>query len=307
VRSVDDSNSSEDEVELIDLLRTIWARRYFIILTTLSLILIAGVGMQMLPKKYETTALIQIGRVWEKEIENPYLTREWMGSDAFLLRIIEKLNLNITPQEMREKKRIQAEVLESGPSGKKVPLLLSLRVQGEVPQQTVKIAETVSRFLIEKHHARFQERLQEHQVYEESLTQNVAQIETAIRGLEVLIEKQQMKPVVNAPSVILLQSQLEQKNVQLLEFKRELKDTRINNNSKIITENTRLIAAPIIPTKPVGPRIFLFSAVAGVLGFFSALCLAFFLEYLKQVRSSELESINLRKKKREKRKISELM
>jgi len=73
-----------------------------------------------------------------------------------------------------------------------------------------------------------------------------------------------------------------------------------------MTENTRLLSEAIVPTKPVGPRIVLFISVAGVLGFFSALFLAFFLEYLKQVSSTELESLRS-KKKREKRKVSELL
>jgi len=305
VRSLEDSNAG-DEIELIDLLRIIWSRRNFIIFTTLILMAIAGGISWMLPKKYETTAYIQIGRVWEKEIENPYLTREWLGSDAFFVQIIEQLNLDTTADQMRKNKRIQAEVLESGPTGKKLPLLLSVRVYDEIPQQTVDIAQTVTNLLIKRHESRFQERLHEYQIYEKSLSHDVAQIENAIRELELLIQKQQMAPVVNAPSVILLQSQLEQKNVQLLGFKRELKDTRINNNSKIMTENTRLISAPIIPTKPVGPRIVLFSSLAGALGFISALVLAFFLEYLKQVQSREAEYLKS-KKKREKRKVGELI
>ncbi len=304
MRSLEDSDS-EDEIELIDLLRIIWSRRKFIVFTTLILIVIVGTIALTLPKKYETTMLIQMGRVWEKEIENPYLTREWMESDAFFLQIIKQLNLDPTVDQMRANKHIQAEVVESGPSGKKVPLLLSIRIHNEVPQQTVHIAQAVANLVIEKHKSRFEERFHEYQLYEEGLSHDVAQIESTTRELEILIKKQQMAPVVNAPSVILLQSQLEQKNVQLLEFKRELKETRINNNSKIMTENTRLISSPIIPTKPIGPRIVLFVSVAGVLGVFSALFFAFFLEYLKKARSTELESIRL-KKKREKRKVGEL-
>lgn len=297
MRSLEDSKIA-DEIELIDLLRVIWSWRKFILLIPLILMMLAGAVTQLLPEKYETTALIQIGRVWEKEIENPHLTREWMQSDDFFAQVIDKLKLETTPSQMKLNKMIQSEVLESGPSGKKVSVLLSLRVHAETPQQPVEIAQAVADLLIEKHQSRFNERLHEYQNYEEGLSNTVSRIERAIIELELLIKKQQMAPVVNAPSVILLQSQLEQKNVQLLGFKRELKDTRINNNSKIMTENTRLIAVPIIPTNPVGPRVLLFISVAGVLGLFSALILAFFLDYLKQARSREIE-YTAPKKKRE--------
>lgn len=287
----------EDEIELIDLLRVIWSRRFFIIFTTLILMAGAGGVGKILPKKYETTALIQIGRVWEKEIENPYLTKEWISSEAFLSQIIKKLGLNVTPDQMRKKKSIEAKVLESGPSANKTPLLLSVRVHDEIPQQTVDIVEAVADLLIETHQVRFRERLHEYQAYEEGLSNDVSQIEKAIRELELLIKKQQLAPVVNAPSVILLQSQLEQKNVQLLGFKRELKDVRINNHSKIMTENTRLISSPIRPTEPVAPRVFFLISLTGALGGAAALFLAFFLEYLKQARSRETESLKSKKKK----------
>lgn len=290
-------SDNEDEIELIDLLRVIWSRRVFIVFTTLILMAGAGVVSQILPKKYETTALIQIGRVWEKEIESPYLTKEWIFSDAFLSQIIKKLGLDTTPDQMRKKKSIEVKVLESGPSGNKTPLLLSVRVQSEIPEQTVAVSEAVASLLIETHQVRFQERLHEYQVYAEGLSHDVSQIENATRELELLIKKQQLAPVVNAPSVILLQSQLEQKNVQLLGFKRELKDVRINNNSKIMTENTRLVSPPITPTKPVAPRVFFLISLAGALGGAAALFLAFFLEYLKQARSRETESLKSKKKK----------
>lgn len=284
MRSLENSEI-EDEIELIDLLRIIWSRRKLIILTTLVFMVISGGITQMRPDRYETTALIQIGRVWEKEIENPYLTREWMESDAFLLQVIEKLHLDTTPRQIQE--AVRTKVLEKGASGRKKPLLLSVQVFAETPQQPVNIAETIVTLVIEKHRLRFEEWFHEYQVYEEGLSHDVARIEKAIRDLEVLVKKQQMAPVVNAPSVILLQSQLEQKNVQLLEFKRELQDTRLSNNSKVITENTRLIAPPIIPTEPLGSGIVLFVSVAGVLGFFGTVLLSFLLEYLKQVQLKE--------------------
>lgn len=273
----------EEEVELIDYLRVIWKRRKLILIGTLFCVAVAGIVSSLLPPVYEATAQIRIGRVWDKEIENPYLTKDLIGSDAFLARVIKQLNLPTTPYKIKKAKTIEIEVLEGGAAGQKVPLLLDIRTHSHDPQQAVDIANTVSRLLIEDHQRRFEEKLKEYQAYEKETARQVARVEEQITDLEGLIKKQSLNPSVNAPSVILLQAQLEQKNVQLLNFQKELKDTRINNISSIVTENTQLVGPPVLPNDHVNSRVKLNMAVAGVLGLFTILILAFFLEYLERV------------------------
>lgn len=280
----------EEEVELIDYLRVIWKRRGLILFGTILSMVFAGAVSFALPPRYEATAQVRIGRVWDKEIENPYLTSEMIDSDAFLVRIIEKLHLPTTPYQMKKRKVVEVRVLEGGATGQKLPLLLSIQARATDPQQTVDVANAVAHFLVEEHQKRFEEKLKEYQFYEEELAREAARIEDQIRDLEKMIKKQSLGPTVNAPSVILLQAQLEEKNVQLLNFKRELKDTRVNNTSSIVTENTRLVAAPVLPKDHINPKVGLTMAVVGVLALFVSLMLGFFLEYLEQVRLRESKS-----------------
>ncbi|MFQ5949657.1 MAG: hypothetical protein ACE5J1_03100, partial [Nitrospiria bacterium] len=223
-----------------------------------------------------------IGKVWDHNIDDPYLVKETIESDAFLSRLIKVLNLPTTPQKIG--KALSTKVVETK---KKEAILLEIQGHSSDPRQAVEIVDTTARLLIEDHRQRFEEGLNEHKSYETKLEKDVARIEAAVDELGRLIKGQQMNPTVNAPSVILLQGRLGEKNAQLIEIRRELRDTRINNRSSIVTENTRLISPPVLPKDPVNPRVMLMMALAGMVGLFAALILAFFLEYLAQVRIRE--------------------
>lgn len=271
----------EKEVELIDYIRVVWRRRRLIVFSTIISIMLAGIVSFFMPPVYEVTAQLRIGRVWDKEIESHYLTKELVGSDGFLSRVIKRLNLPLTPYIMKKRKTISVEVLEGGGASQRFPLLLNIQIRTNDPQQALDISNAVSSILIEEHQGRYEEKLKEYRSYEEELKREVGRIEEQINDLERMIKKQSLSPSVNAPSVILLQAQLEQKNVQLLNLKKELKDTRLNNASSIITEMTKLISPPILPKERISPKIELNMAIAGFLGFFLALTLALFLEHTR--------------------------
>ncbi|MGB3940167.1 MAG: Wzz/FepE/Etk N-terminal domain-containing protein [Candidatus Manganitrophaceae bacterium] len=276
----------DEEIELIDYLRVLWKRRKLILLGTVLSVVVAGVISLFLPPVYEATAQIRIGRVWDKEVENPYLASALVGSDAFLMKVIDRVHLPITPYQMKKQKIIEMAVFEGGVAGQKLPVLLNVLIRSPKPQEAVDIGNTVAGLLVEEHQKRFEERLKEYRAYENDLEREVPRIEGQIHDLEGLIKKQSLTSTMNAPSVILLQAQLEQKSVQLLTFKKELKEVRINNASSMATENTKLVAPPVLPKEHVSPKINLNMAVAGVLGLFGTLMLSFFLEYLERVRQS---------------------
>ncbi|HXF90369.1 MAG TPA: Wzz/FepE/Etk N-terminal domain-containing protein [Candidatus Nitrosotenuis sp.] len=281
-------NQKSIETELIDYVLVISRRRKFIFLGTFLLVVIAGVVSFTLPPLYEATTQIKIGRVWDKELENPYLTSELINSDAFLEKVIKKLNLSITPFQLKRKELIKTRVLEWGASGQKIPVLLTIQTRSHDPQEAVNLGNVIGDFLVEDHQQRYEERLKEYKEYEKDLRFQVTRIEEQVNELEQLIKKQSLNPAVSAPSVILLQAQLEQKSAQLLTFKKELKDTRINNYSSLVTENTRIVSMPVLPREHINPHVVLNMVLTGMLGFFITLILAFFLEYLKKARTREV-------------------
>ena len=86
----------------------------------------------------------------------------------------------------------------------------------------------------------------------------------------------------NVPAVILLQAQLEERQSQVLEFVKELRDVGLSNTARARTENTRIIFPAVAPENPVYPKTGFNVVVAGLVGFMGALVAAFFLEFLAQ-------------------------
>lgn len=281
------SSQGLEEVELIDYLRVIWQRRKFILLGTLIPVIIVGVVSAAMTPLYEATTQIRIGRVWDKEIENPYFVSELITSDAFLNKVVQKLNPSVTPYELKQNKMIDVQVVEGGTSGPRVPILLSIKTRAHEPKDAVDFGNMIADLLVEQQYRRFDERLQQYLSYEKDLEGQVDRMEEQINVLEKLLQKQSLSPTVNAPAVILLQAQLEQKNVQLLSFKKELKETKVNNLSSIVTESTKIISPPVLPKNHINPRGKFNMAVAGALALFLSIMLAFFLEYLKQVNQKK--------------------
>ncbi len=278
----------EEEVELIDYLRVIWKRRWLIVGGTLICMLAALVVSLLLPKVYETSLNLQIGRVWEKPIESPYRVTEIINSEPFLDKVRKKMGLDQTAHEMKTGKVVVAESIEGGKiSDQGNPILVSILTKARTPEKTVELVQTVADLVIQEHKPRFDELISEYVRYEKELKDQIQVIQKEIDELDVILKRQRTNPKVNAPAVILLQAQLEQKQSQLLEFVRELRDVRMNNTSRARTEKTQVILPPVLPEDHVTPKTRLNVLIAGIFGLISVLMLAFFLEYLERVKRRE--------------------
>ncbi len=86
---------------------------------------------------------------------------------------------------------------------------------------------------------------------------------------------------VDAPAVILLQANVDDRERNLGDLRRELKDSRL---SRVGYENTSVIAADVSPQDPIRPKVKLNVALAGTLGLMMFTFLAFFLEYLEKFK-----------------------
>ena len=74
----------EDEVSLYDYIKVISKWKRFIIIGTFVCIFTAGVVSLRLPKVYEASLDLKIGKVWGSSIEEPALVSETIASESFL-------------------------------------------------------------------------------------------------------------------------------------------------------------------------------------------------------------------------------
>jgi capsular polysaccharide biosynthesis protein len=277
-----------EEVQLIDYLRVMWKRRWLIVSGPLICMIAAGLVSLRLPKVYETSLYLDVGKTWGMQVEDPYKVVELINSTPFIAKVKQVTNWPESVEQMAARRRITAETIqgEGGPSGKKA-ILVKVLTRGDTPQQTVGIANAVADLVIQDHKALFDEQMREYSRYETELGNQIKAMEKDLHDLDMILKRQRANPTVNAPAVILLQAQLEQKQSQLLNFMKELRDVKIANNSKTRTENTRVVLPAVLPERPVGPKATLNVAVAGMIGLCAALVAAFFLEYLDRVKRRE--------------------
>ena len=177
--------------------------------------------------------------------------------------------------------------MAKGREGGKAPLLVNIAARANAPERAVDLAETAAELVVQAHKPLFDDLMGQHRRYEEKLDKQVQVIQKELGELEGAIKSNRTSPQVNAPAVILMQAQLEQKQSQLLGFIRELRDVRIHNTSSAYSEGTRVVLPPVLPEHHTNPRVKLNTLIAGIIGFMSTLMLAFLLEYLKNVKIRE--------------------
>ncbi len=94
----------EKDPNLTDLLLVIWKRRWLIVLPTFALVLLAGIGSFLLPKKYEVDAIIQpskmfvqteAGQFEEVVVIDPRQTAGQVNQESYNRLIAAQLNIDI--------------------------------------------------------------------------------------------------------------------------------------------------------------------------------------------------------------------
>jgi len=268
----------EEEVELIDYLRVIRKRRWLIVGGTIACMIAALLISLLSPKVYEANLSLKVGQVWQNPLDDPNRVAEVINSEPFLDKVRQKTDLGKTAYKMKKEKIVVAKAIE------KAAILVNLTTRANSPEKAVELAEVTADLVIQEHRARFDELMSEHLRYEKELGNQIQIIQKAIEELDAALKRQRTNPQVNAPAVILLQAQLEQKQSQLLGFVRELRDVRMANTAKARTENTKVVLPPVFPEDHVNPKIKLNVLIAGIVGLITVLMLAFFLEYLEQVK-----------------------
>ena len=274
----------EQEVELIDYLRVIWKRKGLIVGGTLLAGATALVVSLSMPKTYETSRTLKIGvlaggiykgkGIAGKDIESREAVIGRLRDHRFLRRGIQELQLKLTAKDMAY--RISIDL--------KVNPHVRYEVQASDPQLATRIADWLAEAIITIHRNVFEKGMSITKAHEEKVAAMIADIEAEIRNMKSTLEAIVKSPDTHTPSVILLQANVDDRERNLGDLRRELKDSRL---SRIGHENTFVIAADVSPHDPIRPKVKLNVALAGTLGLMMFTCLAFFLEYIEKDRRRE--------------------
>jgi uncharacterized protein involved in exopolysaccharide biosynthesis len=278
---------NQEEIELSIYFKVLWKWRRLIVGVALFSMLLAWPVSLLMPKIYETSLFLEVGQVWEKPLDDTYRVAEVINSESFLDKIREKTHFTMTANEMKSHKIITAKTLEGSKKAvTAIPSLVEIAVKADTPEKTIALAQAAADLLIQEHKIRFDALMKEYGNYETNLEEQSRTVQKEIEELDSLLKRQRTNPQVNAPAVILLQAQLEQKQSQWLGYVRELRDVRISNRSNTRSENTRVIYPPILPIDYVSPKIVINVVITGLAGVTILILFVFFMETIKKTKEN---------------------
>jgi len=278
----------QNEVELIDYLKVIWKRKGLIVGGTLVAAAAALVVSLSMPKTYEVSRTIQIGKlpggiykqtiiidgkiVEGKLVESREAVIGRLTDHRAMEMVMEKVHSGLPNTEIGAHVSIST---QPNPNVKYV-------VQTHDPQAAVRIADGLAEYVIKVHKLLFDRGLQITKGYE-------AQLEGRIRSLE--IENRETKKAykrviedrnVDSTAIVLLQANIGERERNLTDLRKELNKARL---SRLSYENTSVIAADASPQYPVKPRVKLNVVLVVTLGLMMFTFVAFFMEYVEKARS----------------------
>lgn len=217
----------QENTELIDYLGVIWKWKLLIILITVVCAVTSGVVSFVLPKVYQSSAIVEVGRVPRhrgtaqeqiEPIEDIESVSEVVESDEMLSKIKEKFNLRTTLGGIRA--RLDVEPILGKYIGSRLQArLIKITFEDQNPQLTVDVLNTLSDSLIDQH-------LKEYQASIKSLDQEIANSQEKIKIISHEIDLQNSYQKV-------VDEQIKVAEKAIAETKKELSQLSLKNISPL--------------------------------------------------------------------------
>ncbi len=159
-----------EEIRLDRYAAALWRAKFLIIGGVIVAAAVAYFISRGQPTSHSATAQLRIGRVWDKPIEDPYITERIINSPGFLREIAPQIG--VEPGRLR--RAIKAETIIAGPRRSRYPILVSIRATTETADRSVELAESVAEQVKARHEALFNDAIKPHLEEERLLGERVA-------------------------------------------------------------------------------------------------------------------------------------
>jgi len=137
-------SSYEEEINLRDYLQTIWKRKMSIIAVFLIIVILGGILTYfVLPKIYESTSILRIGKISGEHIETPEQTEVIISTLTINREIMRRLDL----LELPKKSKIPEEIRITN----KIDDFLKVKTTASTPERTLALNEITNEIIIERH------------------------------------------------------------------------------------------------------------------------------------------------------------
>lgn len=265
----------DDEIELRDLIRPLWRRRWLITGIFVLAVFVAGIWSYMMAPVYQVHALISLGKFNSSIYTSTGPAREVIVSDDFIREVAEELNLGIPNEQFRAfKDSIKVEAV-SDANMLKISIETTDRAEGKA------VLEQIFRAFYDKSYPEFERE-------EKLLRKQLATLQAALEDVEGRI-------ATTAASLERIESgrldtiERDFRRSQLLESAQGFEEQRLALLDRALDlqkelnglQTAKVIRSPREPITPVKPNKKMNVALAGVLGLMVGVFLAFGLEYAR--------------------------
>jgi len=265
----------EKEVDLRDYINMVKKRWKIILIIFLVSIITSAVVSFLLPKTYEASAMVRIGRTRNGLLEDSSTVIEIFKSKPTLEKVAQELNIPPTHGKLGE---LTSKIRMREKSG-----LLEIKGRGETPEEAMKLVNAVATALLKRHEQIFEqaklildeylasgkERLAEMEKEIEMLRKKIDELETTNSEAKATVARGYMESLERS------RDRYEQLEVELREKKME---------DSYGTVSTELVIPPTTPKNPVGPKKKQNVLIAGILGLFVGFVTAAMAEYFEKPR-----------------------
>lgn len=261
----------EEEIDLIDYGRIIWRRKWKIILIATIIITLASIYTFLSPKIYESSILIEIGKIKDNYLE----------SQDDIIVFLEQLLMSRSLTSELGLKEEQWPILKKSIKVRKVGSFIKITAQDKDPAKAKQKVEIMADLLIKRHQQMFAQEKKIRNAEIEQIKKYIQEIKENITKLEK--EFARVKNAKTEGEGLLAQGYLtvlEKEKSNLRTLNQELIEKERETSSG--SYETKIIVPSEWPLKPVKPNKLLNISIAAILGVFVGIFWAFLKEYLEK-------------------------
>jgi len=263
----------EKEVDLRDYLRMLKRRWKIILIIFLASTITAAVVSFRLPKMYESSAMVRIGRTRDKLLEEPSAVIEIFGTRAMLGKIEEELDISPGGTKLQE---LASKIKMREKSG-----LLQIRGRAETPEEARMLVKGVTAVLLKRHEQLLEQARMILNEYLASGEERLLEMGKEIVMLQKKIEELEATDSEAKATVARgYMESLERSRDRYELLQVELREKKMEESYG--TVSTELVIPPTTPEKPIAPKKKQNVMIAGILGLFIGFVCAAIVEYFEK-------------------------
>ena len=269
-------NYDSPDFTVRDILRTL-RRQWKIVIGVPLVVTVAAILFSLtLKDTYQAEGTLEVGRVMEYPIEAPPTVVDRMGSQSFLAGVGKRLGLTDTPAGLAHMVTVESIFTET--RDRATTRGIKVTVRSENAEKSARLVQAIMEETVAEHDEVYQESWDLNYDYLMKLEADIEKIEGEIDKGYADIARLVGSGRINQVEMSYLASYVEEKESYIL----HLEETALLLRQKLLmgiyTHPTRIMAEPVVPLMPSGPRRMRMVLLAFGISFILGIIVAFFFD-----------------------------